>query len=353
MSDDASDAGDAGETSVEVQAPVETKDPAAEPKDAAPVKAKPVKPRTADDDFEDLLKKTGGLKYKAGGKEKSITTAADLKRVLSFADGANEAADRAAKQSREAESKTATINALAKMPPLERIRALESMGVSKESLREAFELDIVAADDKQKELANLTPEQRAFRQEREAFEAQRSEFLQQQEHVKRQQEEEAYVQRVTQTGERLTKVAVGALQKAKISGEHAPRFLASIADRLDRNERLGLELDESELAEQVMEEHGSLADQFYSGLEIPALAERLSKAEVDDPLKPGAKVSRLKLLMRHEAARIKAQMNGGQHPVERVVQAPQVQNGQRELTIAEKLAAARNFGSEHAWKERG
>lgn len=333
------------------QAPVETKDPAAEPKE--PIKAKPVKPRTADDDFEDLLKKSGGLKYKTGGKEKTITTAADLKRVLSFADGANEAADRAAKQSKEAESKTATINALAKMRPADRLRALESLGVPKAALIEALEEDVLTDDDKRQELAKLTPEQRALRAERDAFEAERSEFVQQKEREREQQEEHEYLQKVSATGERLTKVTVGALQKAKISGEHAPRFLSAIADRLDRNERLGLELDEGELAEQVMEEHGSLADQFYSGLEIPALAERLSAIEVDDPAKPGAKTSRLKLLMRHEAARIKAQMNGGTPPPVRVTPPQQVQNGHREMTIAEKLAAARNFGGDSSWKERG
>ena len=82
-------------------APVEAA-PVEAAKDAAPVEAKaPPKPRTIDDDLEDVLKRHGGLKYKAGGKEKSITAAKDLTRYLSRVDGTEAAAPEASDEDDE------------------------------------------------------------------------------------------------------------------------------------------------------------------------------------------------------------------------------------------------------------
>ncbi len=322
--------------SAEAPAAVSTKNPEAEPK-------KETKPRTDDDDFEDLLKKKGGLKYKVAGKEKAVTSAADLRRILSKIDGTEAAAGEALRAKQEAEGIKARVNALAKMRPEERLKALAGMGIDPKHIREAFEQQIVGEDDHQKELAALTPQERAFRAEREAFEAERSEFVQQKEREREEQEQAEYVAKVQQTGERLTKATVGALQKAKIAGEHAPRFLAAIADRLDRNERLGLGLDEDELAEVVVKEHESLADSFYSGLDVPALADKLEGIAIDDPEQPGKKTTRLKLLMKECARRIRAQHTGGQPAPVRVVPA-QSRQSDKPQTREELMDAARTFG---------
>lgn len=299
MSDEAAAPTEAPTDSAETQAPVETKAPKAEPK-----------PRTIDDDLEDVLKKHGGYKYKAGGKEKSVTAASDLKRVLSFADGANEAADRAAKDKSEAASLRATLGNIAKLPPRERLSAMQSAGIDPKVIREAVEESILEEDEKAKSQAHLSPRERELQAALEKRDAEIEAFRQKDESSQKEQEEQAYVARVQQVGQRLEKLAVGALQKAGVSPEHSPHFLRTIADRFNRNEALGLELDEADVADAVMQEQGSMADKFYGGLEIPALAERLGAIEVEDPTKPGQKISRLKLLMRHEAARIKAQMNG-------------------------------------------
>jgi len=91
-----------------------------------------------------------------------------------------------------------------------------------------------------------------------------------------------------------------------------------------------------------MKEHESMADQYYGSLDLAALAEKLEGAQVDDPDKPGEKVSRLKLLMRHEAAKIRARMNGSSAPVRQVVQ--HQRQPERQETMAELMDRARTFG---------
>ncbi len=296
--------------------------PAAEPTEGTEVVAKPEgekpppKPRTIDDDLEDVFAKhKTGATYKAGGKEKAAKSWAEAKRVLSFADGANEAADRAAKQVKEADGLKAKLAAVAKLRPAERLNALKEAGIDPQVIREAVEESILDEDEKQKAQAHLSPREREYEAKLREREEELTHFRTQQEAAKREQEEAAYVERVTQTGERLNKATLGALQKAKITGEHAPRFLQAIADKLDRNERLGLGLDEDDLAEVVMKEHESLADNYYGGLGLDALSAKLEGAMMDDPDRPGVKVSRLKLLMRHEAAKIRARQNGTGAPV--------------------------------------
>jgi len=291
-------------------APVEAAPVEAQADPVAPAEAKPPKPRTPDDDFEDLLKKSGGLKYKAGGKEKAITSTADLKRLLSRVDGTESAATEALKAKQEADSIKAQVNALAKMRPAERIKALAGMGIDPKAIREAFEEEILSESDREKQQSNLTPREREYEAKLREREAELEGYREQQEAAKREEEERAYVERVSQTGDRLTKATVGALQKAKITGEHAPHFLNAIADRLDRNERLGLGLDEDELAEAVVKEHETLADQYYGGLDVSALSEKLESQAIADPADPSKQTTRLKLLLRHEAAKIRARQNG-------------------------------------------
>ncbi len=302
----------------------------------------PAKPRTDDDDFEELLKKKGGLKYKAGGKEKSVTSAADLRRLLSRVDGTESAASDALKAKQEAAGIKATLANIAKLPPRERLNAMQAAGIDPKLIREAVEESILDEDERSKAQSHLSPREREMQAAIDRLEGESSALKEREAAAQRQQEEAAYVERVTQTGQRLEKTAIGALQKAKIAGEHAPRFLQAIAERLDRNERLGLELDEDELAEVVMKEHESLADQYYGGLEVTALADKLEGMEIPDPDDATKKTTRLKLLMRECAKRIRTKMGGVSSTPTRAA-LPSASNGKTQ-TMAELMDAARTFG---------
>ncbi len=347
MSDDlGTDAGTGEPNAPEVDgagAPIVREKPAPAPAEAKASETKPPpKPRTSDDDFEDLLKKSGGLKYKAGGKEKAITSTADLKRLLSRVDGTESAASEALKARQEADSVKARVSALAKMRPAERIQALAGMGIDPKAIREAFEEEILADDERAKSQLHLTPREREYEAKLREQDSELASIREEREAARKEQEEAAYAERVTQTGERLTKATVGALQKAKITGEHAPHFLNAIAQRLDRNERLGLELDEDELADIVVKEHETLADQYYGGLDVPALADKLGGMVIADPEDPTKQTTRLKLLMKECARRIRATVNGTSAPLVSRPTAPTV-NG-KTPTKSELMDAARTFG---------
>lgn len=307
------------------------------PKEAAP------KPRTPDDDFEDVLKKSGGLKYKAGGKEKAITSTADLRRMLSRIDGTDQAASEAAKKSQKAEARERQIASLAKLKPAERLKALGDLGIDPKLVQEAIEESILEADSKAKASANLSPRERELQAALEARDAELAEHRTAKERWEAEQTENQHVAQVNETYGRLEKVAVGALTKAKISGEHAAKFLPAIADHLDRNERLQLGHDEDELAEVVLREHESLADQYYGGMEVPALADKLEGMTVPDPSDPSGKktTTRLKLLMLECATRLRAKINGAPAPVRTTSQARDDSSD----SVAAKMARARTFGS--------
>ncbi len=335
-------------------APAETTETLDAPADASSATKPPApgetaatpKPRTVDDDIEDVFKKAGGLKYKAGGKEKAVTSAADLRRLLSRVDGTDSAASEALKRTQEADTIKNRLASVAKLPPRERLGALKEAGVDPALIREALEEQILEEDEKARRQQHLTAEQRAFLADKEKFEAERGQYQQQQRQAKEQAEQEAYVQRVIEVGKRLEQVAVGALQRAKIGGEHAQHFLQAIAERLDRNERLGLGLDEGEVADVVMKEQASLARGYYNGVGVSDHADELDSMEMPDPSDPNKKTTRAKLLMQEFARRIRAKQNGTPGPgysVSSATQPPRQSNGASQ-TVAEKMAAARTFG---------
>ena len=303
---------------------------------------KPAKVRTSDDDYDDLIKKSP-LKYKAGGKEKSINSAADLKRLLSSRESTEAAISEALKEKNEAAGIKQKLAAIGKLRPSERLNALQSIGIDPQLLQEAVEESILAEDEKRKSQEGMSQREREMAA---ALERQSSElrtYRQQQEEAKRQQEEDAQVARINEVGERLNKTTLGALQKAKIPGHQAPQFIEAIAKRLDRNERLGLGMDEDEIAEVVLTEQGDMADQFYGAIEVPAMADRLEAMAVADPLDPSKQTTRAKLLMREFARRLRSQVEQPAQTFQGSRPAQQTQNG-RELTAAEKMDRARTFG---------
>lgn len=314
--------------------PAEAKEPVegGEAKQAG--EAPPPKPRTIDDDIEDVFKKSGGLKYKAGGKEKSITTAADLKRLLSRVDGTDTAASEALKVKQEREAEKAARAELKKLPPRERLKALQDMGFDAESIRDAAYDIALEEDEKAKRQAGLTPEQRAFLADKEQFESERGQFQATQRQAKEKAEQEAYIQRVTALGDRLEDVVVKAFHKAKIQPGQAPLFLKQgIAEALDRSERLGLGLDESEIADVVMREHEELATGWIKGKSAPDLADVLETTGL------------AKALMEEFAKRLRAKRGSvpGDYSSTTIARAPAQSNG-TSMTAAQKMAAARTFG---------
>ncbi len=330
----------------EVAAPVEAEAAPAEPNEqaaAAPAQKAPPKPRTIDDDLEDVFKKHGGYEYSKG---KKLERAQDLKRMLGRGSAEQAATQEALKRAQKADSIEQSIAQLEHLPKPERLKALKALGIKPESIRDAMEDDILEADAKAKERSALSQREREMQ---ERIDKQETE-LQQVAEAKRQWEEEqkhaAHVAEIEAIGQRMDAAALKAVQKLKIDPKHVSRFLPAIAERLDRAERLkqlnpGYEYDENDVAEMVATEHGELADQFYGGLELEALAERLERIQIEDPENPGKKMSRLSQLMKHQAAKIRARLNGSA-PVANFQQ-PRQTNGKEE-TQQERWERLRTFG---------
>ncbi len=317
-------------------------EPAAEPSESvespAGVEGKPPpKPRTPDDDFEDVLKKAGGLKYKAGGKEKAIGSVADLRRMLSRIDGTDSAASEALKEKNAAAERKSRIDGLAKMKPLERIEALKSMGIDPALARQAFEEEILANYEKEKQQAGMSDRERQLQRQLEERDNELSTHRQQQERAAAEQKEQAFMAETTQILQHLEQTAMAGFEKAGITGadrQLVTAILPAVAEAMDRAKRLGLEMDPADIAEVATKERAKLSDDWNSARPLEDLHDSLERIEVDDPANPGKKTTKLKLLMLHVAAKIRAQVQGGAPPAQRV--APQ--QAKPAQTEAEKMA---------------
>ena len=322
------------------EAPVEAVEPVAEVAEGEPTEKVEAKPKVEEDPFESLLK-SKPLKYKAGGKEKAVSSSKDLQRLLSRVDGTESAATEALKYKQEKAEREGQIKALASMPKAQRIQVLEQMGIPKNLIFEAFEDDVLSQAEREKEQASLSPREREAMQRAEAAEARARQFEEVEQQRKAKEEEDQWVAQANDAYGRMSEMAAVALQKANIPAVHAPRFLPAIAEQLDRAARLGIEVDPEELTGRVMEEHGAMADTFYGSLSVEALADRLQAMEAEDAAKPGAKTNRLKLLMLECAKRLRAK-SGQPVPVQSDTPRP---NGQKkEMTAAEKWERAQLFG---------
>lgn len=278
-----------------------TTEAAAEPKvtkEAAPVEVK--KERGPDDDFEELLKKTGGLKYKAKGKEKVVSNTAELRRLLSSRDETEAAATEQMKKAQEADSIRQKLSGLKALKPMERAKAIAELVGDERVVTEAFEELFITEHQKRQQQASLTQREREQAQRLEEQEAELERFRGESERQKQERAEQEHVAKVMETGKRFEEVTVKAFQKAKVSGEHASYFLPAVGERLDRNERLGLGISEDDVADVVMKEHRDLTGSYLKASAPPDLADLLEEAGV------------AKSLMEEFAKRIRAKVNGVQ-----------------------------------------
>lgn len=305
-----------GGGAVAAEAPVSGAPVAGKEVGAVDVETAPKK-RTIDDDLDDIFKKHSGYEYAKG---KKLDTAANLKRMLGRVGGVESAANKALQTEKESEALKGSLSRISQLPPSERLGALEKSGIDPKLIREAVEESILAEHAKEQERQGMTERERQFAKQLEEREQELGKYRQEQEAAKLEQEHEAFVARVNEVGRRLEDVTVKALQRAKITPESSPHFIQAIADRLDRNERLGLGLDEGELADVVLKEQEDMATGFLKTKAPADLADMLDASGLSRPL------------MEEFARRIRAKVTGGiPAPVASRPVIPSKQNGQSDV----------------------
>ena len=96
----------------------------------------------------------------------------------------------------------------------------------------------------------------------------------------------------------------------------------------------------------AIQERAKLSNDWNAARPLEDLSASLEAIQTteDDPHRPGQKMSRLRQLLLHEAAKLRARVSGGA-PVPVRAAAPRANGNGASQTIAEKMAAARTFGS--------
>jgi len=302
----------------------------------------PPKPRTIDDDLEDVLKRHGGYEYAKG---KKLDSAANLKRMLGRVTGVESAAVEALKVKQGDSERAQKVASLAKMRPLERIEALKSMGFDSQVLREAFEEDILAQDDHQRAEATMSERERELARQVKKQDAELSEHRSKAEAAAAADKESAFIAETDKLYGEMVEASARAFELAgfaKGSPALVAAVLPALAERIDRDKRLGLGIDAAELADVVVKGRGRMADEWNAARPMEDLSAALEAIQVDHPEQPGKKISKLKLLMLHEAAKLRGRVAGNQQPP--VVRAAPAQQSGSSQTMAEKMATARTFG---------
>lgn len=305
------------------------------------------KPRTIDDDIEDVFKKHGGYEYAKG---KKLDSAANLKRMLGRG-SANESVTSEALKVKAAEAeRKQLIEQIEAMKPGERKAALEKMGFSPKTIkaiRETFEDDILSEDERARAEAGMTERERMLARKAEEQDRELQTFRQKEEQAQAEQKEQAFMAETEGLLQELEQTAIKGLERAGITNADRPLVLAllpALAAEMGRAKALGLELDPAELAEVATKERAKLSDDWNAARPLEDLSASLEAIQTteDDPHRPGQKLSRLRQLMLHEAAKIRAKVTGGQ-PVPVRAAVPRQNNGSSQ-SMSDKIAAARTFG---------
>lgn len=255
--------------------------PAAQPQaTTAPVEGQPAPAEAVDPYAEfDAVLKTKPLKYKAGGKERSVSSMKELLRKAEQADGLMTKAQEVA----EREARAAAIE-----ERNNRLRAAKSAKEKVAILREfaGGDFDEVAEEavmeriEREKSMAGLSATERAARQRAEELEAKVAEYEAEKQRIeqeRQQQEEEAELKGLRDS---LAGTVVKALTAAKLPKEAAPDAGRRLAVLMARSSALGHELTPDELAGEAVKWAGEDFRAYTGGLEGDALIDFLGEAVV-------------------------------------------------------------------------
>lgn len=269
------------------------------PKEGGVVASPP--PRTPDDDLDDIFKKAGGFKYPSKGKEKVATTASEIRRLLSRDATRDSAFEETSKKVQEYEEWKQRRQGISDLPARERMKAIDELlgeGASK-SAREAYEEQILEEAEREKQLGRLSPQERHLQAELEKRDNELKGFKATQAKEAQAREHEQMVAQVGQIEEHLGRLIVPALTKAKISPDALATFYEKVADRIHRNSKTGLPVDEAEVAEIIVAEHDNVGTEWLTNKPIPDIYDIFESKGMLQPLKD------------EMVRRIKAKQNGG------------------------------------------
>lgn len=250
----------------------------------APVEGQQPAPAAPEDPFADIdaVLKAKPLKYKAGGKERPVTSIKELLRKAEQADGlmtkAQEVAEREARAAAKEERDVRLKSAKSTREKLAILR--EYAGQTGTDFDELAEEAVMERIEREKSMAGLSATERAARQRAEELEAKLAEYeaeKQTAEERRKQEEEEAEIGTLRQT---IAGTVVKALQAAKLPKEAAPDAGRRLAVLMAKAQQLGHDLTPDELAGEAVKWAGEDFRGYTAGLEGDALIDFLGEAVV-------------------------------------------------------------------------
>lgn len=250
----------------------------------APAEGQPTAPAAPEDPFAefDAVLKAKPLKYRAGGKERPVSSVKELLRKAEQADGlmakAQEVAEREAKAAAREERDERLRTAKSTREKLAILR--EYAGQTGVDLDELAEEAVMERIEREKSMAGLSATERAAKQRAEEAEAKLAELEAERQaaaEAQRQREEEAELGNLRQS---LAGTVVKALQAAKLPKEAAPDAGRRLAVLMAKAQQLGHDLTPDELATEAVKWAGEDFRGYTAGLEGDALIEFLGETVV-------------------------------------------------------------------------
>jgi len=237
--------------------------------EAAPAASEATKPVDPLAELDVAVSKAG-LKYKAAGKEKPVSSIKELLRKAEQADGLQA---RVMELSQREEKIRAIEERDAKLQKAKtgKERAAILREYAGEAFDEAAEEAVWERIQREKTLEGLTPQERAAREEAESYKARLAEF-EAKEAARTKAEEDAKAEaEYKQLEDSVAGLALKALKAANLPAAAAPDAGRRLAFLMARSEQLGLNLEPEELAQEAVAMAGRDLKTYAAGLDGDAL----------------------------------------------------------------------------------
>jgi hypothetical protein len=253
--------------------------PAAPAQATAPTEGQAAPPEVDPYAEFDAVLKTKPLKYKAGGRERSVASMKELVRKAEQADGlmsrAQDVAEREAKASAVLERDS---RLKAAKTPKERIAILREL--AGDGFDEAAEESVLERIEREKSMSGLSATERQARQRAEELEAKVAEYEAEKQRASEEQQRQAEEAELGELRQSLAGTVVKALVAAKLPKEAAPDAGRRLAVLMARAQSLGHDLTPDELAGEAVKWAGEDFRGYTAGLEGDSLIDFLGEAVV-------------------------------------------------------------------------
>lgn len=244
--------------SVAPSSPAPAQSEAPKPAAAAPAASVENKAPSIFEEFGEVLKKHGGLEYKANGKTHKATDVQAIVRNLSRAHGTEEKVAELTKSHAELMQERQKREAIkAEKDPRKRWKLMADFLGDGGVLSEAAEAQFLTQAEEHEKLEQMTPREREMARELSELRRIKEEAAEKEARAAQEAEEKAYLEETSKVGDYVAGRLTAALKAANVPANDAHELVPRAFDLMQKAREGGYEVSDDEIASALVEERES------------------------------------------------------------------------------------------------